>query len=131
MANQIDFTPAQLAQIDSIRANIANGTAKAADAYNYIYGIIQNNPSVDDLTKFWFKGAAQINANLPTQTNVLVRSVTTRGLQWDGKSADIQVTSDSIGTAVLSDISISGGILPLEDMLQKISVGPFSTVSKR
>src|SRR6266581_4160118 len=83
MTTQLSLTPDQLKQLNEITSN---GTANFADGYRYISGIIQNNPAVDADTKFFFKGAADVNANVAgSDTNVFIHSVIAAGLAWDGE----------------------------------------------
>jgi hypothetical protein len=112
MANQISLTQSQLAELNQITSG---GSGNFPAAYRYIYDLIKNNPNVDNGTKYFFKGAAEVNANLRTNANEFIRRVTESGLAWDGKleadkAAQIQRISDAIATNVFRQIDTDGGI---------------------
>lgn len=136
MPNQIDLSPQQLAQLNSITAN---GTMSFAEGYRYVSGIIQNDPRADSYTKFFFNGAAEVNANAPTDANRFIRSVTGSGLAWDGLLASdpgavkqqIDAISDAIATNVVRQINESGGIPQLSTIVQMDAATAVSSVGKQ
>ena len=69
-------------------------------------------PGLDDNTIFWFKLAAEINANdAGSSANTYVRDVTIAGLELDGKdTSQVQNISNGIGRAVLDQICANGGV---------------------
>jgi hypothetical protein len=114
MPNQISLSGEQLQELNN---RIASGGYPAG--YRYILSIIENNPDVSDGTKFFFKGAAQVNENaLGSDANLFIRSVTESGLAWDGRlasdpearDAQLQAISDKIAENVFRQINRDEGI---------------------
>ncbi len=77
MANQLDLTSAEITRFKEITSD---GNANFDEGYRYIYGLIRDNPHVDAATKFFFKGAAEVNSNADTNANTFIRAVTAAGL---------------------------------------------------
>lgn len=75
---------------------------------------------------FWFQQASIINQQAtgyypPSNNNLsstYIIAHSAYGLALDGHSIDLGNTSNAIGTAVLNDILSSGGIIPLDQMIQ-------------
>ncbi|MBN7827663.1 hypothetical protein J0A66_20700 [Bowmanella dokdonensis] len=105
---QASFNDKQLGNI----ADLFKG-GNYAGAYSYILGEIQGLNGVDDVTKFWFEKAIEINLNKDTPANTWIRAFTTKGLALDGIIATpemLQGISDSIAQNVITDVLRSGGV---------------------
>src|ERR1044072_974214 len=123
MANQIDLTTQQIAELNRITSG---GTANFVEGYAYISEIVAGNPNVDSYTKFFFDGARQVNGNFSSDANIFIRGVTEAGLAWDGKlasdpaarAAQIQATSDGIARNGIEQINNDGGIPQLSTIVR-------------
>ncbi len=123
MPNQLDLSPDQIAKLNQITEN---GTTNFPAGYRYISELIDDSPNVDAYTKFFFSGAAQVNANLGTDSNIYIRGVTEAGLAWDGKLASnpedreiqIQAISDDIAKNIVQQINRDNGIPQLDTIIQ-------------
>ena len=86
---QITLTTSQITEL--------NQKSNFPDAYRYIFGLIKDNPNVNEGTKYWFKQASEINANNPNNSaNKFIRSVTTNGFNYDGIMVLLQCSYDLI-----------------------------------
>jgi hypothetical protein len=123
MANQIDLSTQQIATLNAITSN---GTANFVSGYDYVLGLIRDNPNVDSYTKFFFEGARQVNGNFSTDANIFIRGVTEAGLEWDHKlatdpearAAQIHATSDDIARNIFTQIRDDKGIPQINDVIK-------------
>lgn len=62
-------------QIDQVNLLTNFGASDFWRGYEYISSLIENDSNVDDLTKFWFQEAANINKGVtPSGSNLFIRS---------------------------------------------------------
>ena len=117
MALQAVLTSAQISEIQSLTIN---NTQDYWRAYEYISLLIESDQiTVDEDTKFWFAGAAEINrGDVSAPATQHIYAVTTYGLQWDNQPVPtLQQISDAIGQNVIANIINEGGISDLSDIL--------------
>ncbi|HKD24455.1 MAG TPA: hypothetical protein VKC66_00845 [Xanthobacteraceae bacterium] len=114
--------------------------ANFVEGYQYISSIIRDNPNIDAGTKFFFQGAAGVNANDPTsEANVYIRTVTAAGLAWDGMLASdpqaqetqLQTISDNIARNVFAQINNDQGIPEISSILMKDAGTAISRLLKK
>jgi hypothetical protein len=123
MANQLSLSPEQIKRLNQITSD---GTTNFVEGYRYISSLIENDPSVDDYTKLFFRGAREVNGNFIADSNLFIRGLTEAGLAWDGRlksdpverASQIQATSDDIAKNVIRQINADKGIPALDTILQ-------------
>ncbi|MEA2841318.1 MAG: hypothetical protein QOF41_2648 [Methylobacteriaceae bacterium] len=123
MANQLNLSSAEIAQIRS-QVGAPGSVGQYSAAYRTVLAIDDAHrqaglSALDDPTRYWFEQAVAINANDPaSNANLFVREVTAAGLLLDGRSVpDLQAISNTIGTAVINQISDSGGVPPVGTLI--------------
>ena len=118
MGNQLNLSNAEIAQIQS-QVGPLGSVGQYSAAYRTILAIddahrAEGSSALDGPTRYWFEQAAAINANDQTSNaNLFIREITTAGLLLDGRSApDLQAISNSIGSAVIDQITAGRGVPP-------------------
>lgn len=114
---QISLDPSD---INSIKKYLGNEDYAAA--YRHIYGVSKSSGLVDEDTLYWFQQAASINSDENTPSNTWIREFSKAGIAVDGRivsNGELQATSNHIARAVLGGIIDSGGIPPIQLILQR------------